>query len=550
MRNILLFALMVLSTLMWSCEDMYEKHAKYEGEIVYPAKFDTIIGAVGFERVELDLLKAGRISSDEIQLGKASKTRIEYGDTALVIDSLVSFVNVTNLTESKLYRFKAYTLDQYGNKSVPQEIALIPFTTNDFNNLAVIRPRIMASLSSAVIDWPSGISSVLMDYYSLKYEYTDKDGKSHSGEREEDTRIFIGNMEAGQPVEVNMEYEIRPLINGNPILDTVIFEDQLVINMPTSATQFEPAEGDILTANGAEAFTIDGISSIEDLVYPVHANSLQDVFYFPNLKTVDLTGGDLFSLPELSYDGDTIETIVGGGEIEPYLRKAGDVPYENTQALRDLLESDLLDKVNYRPNSMGLDALLQPYVASGVVEMVEGPASVMVDNSFQLDGIYEDLSWQADVTYPATDAPAGAGIENPYKVEVKATKGSLVFAFPKEYQINAEEYRYLKMKVYAPELAAFEGEYEPFKCILPKFMNSLSSYVGNSDFGRESWESDQICIDDAELETWVDVTIDLSEAAGLHNRVMVLNIGGDADVAFEEGKEMIFYFSNIRFEKQ
>ena len=126
---------------MWSCEDMYEKQELYEGEVVYPAKYDTVVGHIGFERVEIDLMSAGRIPSSQIKLGKAKKTKITYDDQEIVIDSLVSWVNITGLTQSKLYRFNITTVDEYGNESVPQEIALIPFTSSDLAGFAVSPPR-------------------------------------------------------------------------------------------------------------------------------------------------------------------------------------------------------------------------------------------------------------------------------------------------------------------------------------------------------------------------------------------------------------------------
>src|SRR5690606_4536856 len=120
MKNILylVFAYLILLS---SCEDIYDKQAQFEGEIVYPAKYDTIIGHIGFERVEIDLLKAGRIPNTQINLGKAQKTRIEYDEETITIDSLVSHVNITGLNQSKLYRFKIFTIDEFGNESVPQE---------------------------------------------------------------------------------------------------------------------------------------------------------------------------------------------------------------------------------------------------------------------------------------------------------------------------------------------------------------------------------------------------------------------------------------------
>lgn len=551
MKHILI-SIIVLSALLSSCDDMYKSQAKYEGEIVYPARFDTIVGHVGFERVELDLMKAGRIPSSQIKMGKAKKTIIEYDDQVMTIDSLVSYVNITGLTSNKLYRFKVYTIDEFGNKSVPQGIALIPFTTSDVETLQISAPRVMKSPSAAVVDWPRGISSVLLNYYGLSFEYTDKNGVVKSGVRGLDSRFFISNISAGQSVTIKMSYKIIPRVSNEPILDTVIFKENLILNMPTSSTEFAPTERNILAANSVTVFTADGVSAIEKLVYPVHAGSLQDIFYFPNLKILDLTGSDLFPLPELIYDRNGVRDVVGGGPYIPFIRKAGDISSGNMQALKDLLENGILTKVYYRPNSMGLDALLAPYILSGIVELVNGPDNVMFPNNFQLDGVVQDNNWKIDITYPATDAPAGAGLENVYKTVLKGRSASFVFALPKEYQFNIKEYKYLKMKVYAPAKASFSGEYSPYQRIWTRFMNSMWSFSGNSSFGQEYWEfsRDQFWINDADLQTWTDITIDMSNALNKHNRVIVLNIGGEPSLTWNPPVDIVYYFANIRFAKE
>ena len=550
MRNIIL-SLIILVSLMWSCEDMYDKQAKYEGELVYPAKFDTIIGHIGFERVEIDLIKAGRLPSSQIKLGKAQKTKIEYEDKVITIDSLVSFVNITGLTQSKLYRFKVYTIDEFGNESVSQETALIPFTSTDLASFAITPPRVMASPSAAIVEWPSGISSVLLDYYSLTYEYTDKDGVLRTGERGLDPRFFVGNIEAGQSVDIKMHYKIVPKINREPILDTVIFTDKLVLNMPTGSSGFPVTERDILLANGITTFTADGVSDIEKLSYPVHANSIQDIFYFSNLKELDLTGGALFKLPELKYDRNGVVDYVGGGEFAPFMRKAGNIAPGNRQALKDFLEAGIIEKVYYRPNSMGLDDLLLPYVDEGVVELVEAPNSVLVDNQFHLNGVVQAHEWNMDISYPATDVPEGDGLEHVYKTTCREKNASFVFALPKEYQFNIDEYKYLKMKVYAPDKSALSGNYSPYQLIWPRFMNSMWSFGGNTNFGQEYWDHAHVRIEDEQLQKWTDVTIDLSEALDKHNRVIVLNIGGEPSIgSWSPPVDITYYFANIRFEKE
>lgn len=550
MRHILI-SLIVFAALLSSCEDMYTNQQKYEGEIIYPARFDTIIGHIGFERVEIDLMKAGRIPSSKIKLGKAKKTVIEYEKEVITIDSLASWVNITGLTSTKLYRFKVYTIDEYENKSVPQEIALIPYTSSDVAALQVASPRVMKSPSAAVIDWPRGISSVLMDYVSLTFEYKDKNGVTKSGERGADSRFFIGNIDAGQTVAIKMNYKIVPKINNKAILDTISLNRDLNLSMPTSSSEFAATERNILAANGVTVYTADGVSNIEKLVYPVHANSLQDIFYFPNLKILDLTGGDLFPLPELTYDRNGVMDIVGGGEFVPFVRKAGDIVSGNMQALKDLLESGILQKVYYRPNSMGLDELLAPYVASGVVELVKGPDMVMIPDKFQLNGVVQDGNWRMDITMPATDAPAGDGLVNVYKTVLKAKNATFVFALPKEYEFNVKEYKYLKFKVYAPAKSVLSGTYAPYQRIWFRFMNSMWSFGGNSNFGQQYWEygRDQYKIDDSNLQKWTDITVDMSSAIGKHNRVILFNIGGEPSLDWSPPADIVYYFANIRFEK-
>ncbi|MCK3684062.1 DUF4998 domain-containing protein [Maribellus sp. YY47] len=545
MRNIIL-SLIVLTALMWSCEDMYDKQEKYEGEVVYPAKYDTVIGHIGYERVEIDLMKAGRIPSSQIILGKAKKTKITYDDQEIIIDSLVSWINIPGLTQSKLYRFHITTMDEFGNESVPQEIALIPFTSTDLDGFAVSPPRVLASPSAAVVDWPNGISSVLMNYYGLKFSYLDKEGDTQSGERGADSRFFVGNLEAGKPVQINMEYKIIPIVNRTPILDTVTFSSVLNINMPTSSTEFSPAERDILQKNGVTVFTADGVSDVNELVYPVHANSLQDIFYFPNLKTLDLTGGNLFTITELAYDRNGVQDVVGGGNYTPCIRKVSDTGGQQT--LKDFLEAGILEKVYYYPNSMGLDDVLAPYVASGVVELIETPQSVLLDNQFHLDGIVQDRNFTLDYTFPATDAPAGEGLENVYKLIPIKRSASFVIALPREYKFNIAEYKYLKFKIYTPTLSELSGADEPWKRLWPRIMNRMWSFGSNSDFGQEYWDIPRFYIPDEDLHKWTDITLDLSTALGRHNRVIILNIGGEPSP--DPSKELVYYFANIRFEKE
>lgn len=553
MKNKLIPILAVVVLFLSSCSKMYDNIKQYADEQVYPAKYDTIIGYVGFERVEIELMKAGRIPSGEINLGKAKKTVVEYDDKVITMDSLVSWVNITGLTQPKLYRFHIYTIDDYNNKSVPQEIALIPYTGTDFEALAMSSPKIMASPGAAVIEWPNGLSSTLLDYYGLSYEYTDKDDVVRKGSRGADPRFVIANLAPSQEVTVNVTYKVIPKVNNKPIIDTVNLTAPISLVMPTETTPFSPAERSVLEANGVTEFTAAGVSAFSTLTFPVHTNSLQDIFYFSNLKELDLTGGTLFSLPELHYNGNGASSTVGGGSYAPYLAKVSAISSSNMQALKDLLELGLLDKVKYVPNSMGLDELLAPYVTDGVVELVATPDEVLIDPlQFSVNGLVQDGQWETNITYPAVDAPSPTGLQNIIKVGVAAKNATMIFALPVEYRFNVKEYKYIRFKVYAPAKSTFADPYGPYQRLWPRIMNHMWAFSGNSGFGQEYWDKspDDFKINDADLQKWTDVTIDMTEAENKHNRVFLLNIGGEPSLNFDASSNIIYYFSDFRFTKE
>lgn len=555
MKNIIIpiISLIAITAFMSSCEDVYDKHEKFMGERVYPAKYDTIVGHIGFERVRIDLVKEDLLRNDSVPYkGKAQKTVVEYGEgQKMVIDSLVTHVIVDGLTglTTRLYEFEVYTVDQNGNESVRQKISLIPFTSGDLEQLEVAPPQIKSSPSTAVVTWPGGISSVLMEFDSLEYQYTDKDGNMVTGGApKENQRFFIGNVEQNSEVQVKMTYHIIPLVNQQPIMDTVAMVDTLTVDMPTPNTEFRPVEQDILEANGVETFTGNGVAGIDKLVYPVHAGSIADIFYFSDLDTLDLTGGDMFTqVPTTIYnEGWTGVVDSVGGEYLPIMKNVIDV--QGQAYLKDFLESGILKKVIYRPGTMGLDELLKPYVESGLVELKKNPESVMLDDGYELDGLVQDWNWETEVTYPATDAPAGNNLQNTFKVVLKNTSATFVIAFPEEYKLNAGEYNYLKMKVYVPKASYFEGKYEPFTILWPRFMHHLWSFGSKGTMGWHYWDTSIEMAPNADAyESWRDITIDISDVEGYHLRVFALNIGHEPWIDFQQ--DIPYYISNIRFTK-
>ncbi len=540
---------------MFSCKGMYENIDEYMQEDIYPARFDTITGKIGFERVELDFFKKGRVSSKDIYMGKSKKTVVEYDNKRIVVDSIVSWINIKDLKLSKLYRFKAYTEDEYGNKSVPQEIALIPYTQSELSTIAVQSPRVLASPTTAVLDWTDNLSSILLDYTSLSFSYTDNQGVVRSGTRGLSPRIFAGNLAAGQKVNVDVKYKVVPKVNGVSILDTIELSQPVSFNVPDANSTFTPAEADILRRNGITTFSSAGLSAIRKLVFPVHTISLQDLFYFTNLDEVDLTGGNLFQMNTISYNRNAVVATLGGGDFSPFVRRVGNMPDVNAQFLVDLLENNLVGKVKYIPYSLGIDHLLAPFVESGKVELVQTPSESLIPLKFFVNGAVQATNWKHDMELDPGNYPAGIDLLNVVKIVPKDRASSFVIVIPTSYEFNVDVYKYLKFKVYAPDKTSFTGNYINYRKIWPRFMNYLWAFTAESSYGQQLWNTvaNDYNIPEANLQKWVDMKVDLSQMKGKHNRVIVINIGGEPSTtlipSWAPPKDIIYYFSNFRFSK-
>ncbi|MGK6353303.1 hypothetical protein [Parapedobacter sp. DT-150] len=78
------------------------------------------------------------------------------------------------------------------------------------------------------------------------------------------------------------------------------------------------------------------------------------------------------------------------------------------------------------------------------------------------------------------------------------------------------------------------------------------AFGSESSFGQEYWapNADDFKIADNDLQKWTEVTIDLSTALGKHNRVIVINVGGEPSLTFEPPSDMVYYFANFRFTKE
>jgi hypothetical protein len=505
--------------------------------------FDKITGKIGYERVEIDLIKAGRVPAGKLNFGTATKTVIEYDGTQTVIDSLCSWVNVTGLTQSKDYTFKIYAMDAAGtNKLAAKEISLKPYTSAELEKDVVLaQPKTVVFASSAVLSWPYGVSTAFAEYYGLSYSYTDKHSATRTGTATGDYPQFILT-DLGTETTVKIKYKIIPKRDYIAIIDTVFLDNDVPLTGTAGSDPFEPAEAAILTANGITTFTPDAVANIETLYYPPHARSLDDIVYFSGLKTLDLTGGSAPSLPSLIYPcawfDPNVSDTVGRGPWLPFMKRMDigtsgvpDNPVGGVAILQSLLENDLLEKVRYIPNSMGMDEALAPFVASGKVELVTLPDESPITNNFCFGNLAHYLSfldWMT-VTPDPVDPPAGAGATNILKGTIHGIHGAVAISTPFEYKFNIQAYPYLKFKVYVPALS---DAYKDLKNINVVFLNMLSTnyantiYPGNS---REEFFAPQVTVTEG---AWTEVSIDAASViTNAYTYVALIRFGSGATTA-------------------
>jgi hypothetical protein len=573
-KVIILFSLCLVAALSYQCKK--DGNPEEEKPAVV-GNFDQISGKIGYHRVEIDLIKAGRVPASSLNFGTAAKTVVEYDGKKEVIDSLCSWVNITGLTESKAYKFKVYAVNADGtNPLEAKEITLTPYTAADLAKVTLQEPNTIVFGSNALLSWPYGVATGLADYYRLSYRYTGKSGTPKTGTVEGANPQFIAS-DLNDQTTVEIKYEIIPKQNYIAIIDTVPVNKNILLEKPAGTTSFEPEEEAILTANGINDFTLNGVASVQTLYYPLHTRSLGDIIYFSGLKTLDLTGGDKDLIPTLKYvciwEPNQYQ-IVGGGSWLPFMKRMDNVNNQldnevaGTVILQFLLENNYLEKVRYIPNSMGLDNLLAPFVSSGKVELVtDFPNDVLIPSSYCVDELYAYVAqyYNMDLVFDPDDVPAGAeGAANVWKGRGLNTASAMAISLPMEYKFNTQEYPYLKFKANISYISDAYGQefVTDVKRIFVSFLNMLTAnspgtlYPHPENTQRYLFNAPTVVIKDNQ---WVDVTIDASaviaaNAENISSRYVYAAIIAFGDAVVPQlpsidTHTMTVYIADLRFSK-
>ncbi|WP_298646338.1 DUF4998 domain-containing protein [uncultured Proteiniphilum sp.] len=313
----------VFSLSGFSCTGMYDTLREFATEeAIYPSGFDTIAGKIGFERVEIDLSTKGRIRASEMKLAKAKKTVIEcsYFDSPLIIDSVCSWVNITGLIEPEEYTFKVFTEDEYGNRSIPKEISLIPYTSYDLEQMELLSPKITESSSTALIEWDNKLSGVLFDCHGYSYSYKDNNNILQTGGEQGDIpSFFVENITKGNIIPIEITLQITPKKNSVSIIDTVNWTSVISLNISESAgdviflkTPITAHTIDLNNTNDSEIyhFSWTTVENIDSYTLKISTSS-----NFPTDKTFELNVGNVSSIDLYSSQ---IKEVVANGSARCY----------------------------------------------------------------------------------------------------------------------------------------------------------------------------------------------------------------------------------------
>ena len=588
-----------------SCVGEFDNVEKYAGETVYPAAFDTIVAHFGYERVEFDLWKAGRVRASEMQLGKAVRTIVEYDGVKHTIDSLCSWVNVTGLTQGKLYRIKIYTEDKYNNASVPRSMAVLPFTSIDRDMMYFPPPRLTVYPTGVIAEWANSLNSITMEFHGMSWRYRVAENQPPRIDSTKNAGFLATGFTPASEANFDVTYKVVPkLPDGRKLIDTLRITRPLNVRLLPAETAFFPAERATLVANGVTIFTTAEAARFTHLTFPLHTSSFADLFYFPSLRSLDLTGAGLQNvLPALNFARNDVVSVSGGGGWQPFMRRVEQEEHISITAiflLANLLETGQLTHVRYIAGTMGLDDILAPYVANGAVELVGDDDPLFADPAyiepqFFVNGLVESADFRMDNFYsgdflprrgfsdigkfnPLNESMNGEAINlrldqltpsqrdgrNIYKCVIRRRSASFVMALPVEYMFDSRRYPYLKFKMFCGTAREdMTGQNAPFLTPWIRPMNRLSMFPYNSMYGPGGWDVrfNPIPVDDIR-NNWVEYTVDMSAnnwwGADINttgngngfrrNRVIIFNIGQSPSAfVYDENKEVVLYVADIRF---
>ena len=228
-RKYLFLSIILLATIAFvnqSCEGMDDNFRQYLGERNYSGRVDSLTATPGVNRVVLRWVNP----TDQ----RSRSIRIVYGpdNNVLEFPTLVNEASIEGLTDATGREFTVFTVDAFGNLSVPVSTTAIPVSETFIGNLTPPTPVVMAVGLDQSITF-IGSSNVLMRFAGhIRYTITAPDGTIFQGEADlsDQEGAVQANMIVSEhlvgvdilsPGAYSFEYEVAVL----PVMGGVITED-------------------------------------------------------------------------------------------------------------------------------------------------------------------------------------------------------------------------------------------------------------------------------------------------------------------------------------
>lgn len=263
-----------------SCDGMDDNFRQYLQERNYSGRVDSLVATPGVERVHLRWVNPTDQRSRSILIVYGADNRERRFDT------LVSEASIDGLTDAVGREFTVFTLDAFGNRSVPTSTTAIPVTRQFIDNLAAPTPVVMAVGLDKSISF-IGASNVLMRFAGqIRYRITAPDGRVFEGlaDLSEQKGDAQANMSVTEHLGVDIlapgaylfeyEFAVYPVMGGVVTEDVVWLKSSRYV--PVGGVRFDLiADGGTFSANaprnspGGENIDriFDGIDNTKLLVF-------------------------------------------------------------------------------------------------------------------------------------------------------------------------------------------------------------------------------------------------------------------------------------------
>ncbi|MDR3245301.1 MAG: DUF4998 domain-containing protein [Prevotellaceae bacterium] len=563
-------AILLVSFMMVACDDMNSiiQDDLDRGEAIYPGKIQNIIAMPGKGRAKVMwvLNPDTRIVKTVITWENDGKIE-KIEKIAEGIGTRIDSIDVTGLAEGT-YTFSAYTVDKDGHQSIGVESYPAYIYGNNYVNTLSSRGISATEMSTSGtlrITWRGAASDGMLYTIVTYVDHRDNpNGVTRTVDtvRNNATTTDLPGLKRLKPFTVKSVYGVGYLGDTTSV---------------TSSYYPSVIEKTILENNGLTELTDEAASRITKLSFPLSAGdwahgawTLKDLYYFPNLRELDLTPGTEGDLPTLTYERNNVTSTVGGG---PWFDLAsGFMNDADIAIINDLLASGQLTKIKYRPNSYPkLDATFAAY--SDRIERTAAvpPNEIMIPRNMLVDYRVEDNTKGAEVEYsedgsivPAEIAAKfGGDLKNVYRVKVTASNSTIAFSVPEGVQFIFNPHGNLKMDLYLDARVAdtvnYEwmrpagiSKYESWNNVKLWRKNRFENFPETTTYGYYSSGPVDAAIWNVstELGTWKSYSWALVTVPHEHIRVITIQMGNTGAVwGLPSGRTLYFYIANLRMAK-